>query len=146
MSNKKFYTSFLLILCVIAVIFCIPFWGKVVGSSFEFNTLEDINNTDFYNVYDLNNGDKLTVGNAKSSANMICIRFDNTGNVIWKKVFGIYESNSNLTFVKAFEKTDGSITIKGLFSNTQSTNNTACIELTLRSDGKLLETKKISDY
>ena len=50
-----------------------------------------------------------------------------------------------MTDVKVTENSDGSINIKGTFSNTpENIDNTVCVELTLSSDGKLLRTDMVS--
>lgn len=144
MPYSKVYTNIFLVLCVVSVS-CVIFFGKAQSNSFRLNTSGDLESTNFYNVLNLSNGDKLAVGKARSEANMISVRFDINGNVLWKKVFGVYESKSILTYAKATENSDGSLTINGICSN--STNNidhNICVELTLRSDGKLLRTDIIS--
>lgn len=144
MAYSKTYTNIFLVLCVVSVS-CMIFFGKVQSNSFKLNASEHLDKTSFYNVFKLRNGDKIVVGNASSEANMISIRFDSSGNILWKKVFGVYESKSMLTSANAIENDDGSINIKGIFSNNSNNiDHTVCIELTLRSDGKLLHTDIIN--
>ncbi len=122
------------------------FSGKVQSNTLGYNYSEDLNTTNFYAVFSLNNGDKLAIGNAPYDANMVSVRFDSKGNVLWKRYFGVYESNSVLTNAKVTENIDESITIMGFFSNNPADiDNTVCVELTLSSDGKLLRTDIISD-
>lgn len=143
MLKSKFNTNLLLMLCIITVS-CVLFLGKVRSNSFENKSWEG--NTSFYNVFELSNGNKLAVGNAPADANMITIRFDSNGNVLWKKVFGVYENNSVLISAKATENADGNITIEGIFSNSPNNiEDSVCVELTLRSDGKLIQTNLTSD-
>lgn len=144
MSNSKFRTGIFMMLCVIAVL-CITFLGKVNSNTLGFNSSDSSNDMSFSNVFQLSNGDKLAIGNASYDANMISIRFDSKGNVLWERAFGVYESNSSMTDVKVTENSDGSINIKGTFSNTpENIDNTVCVELTLSSDGKLLRTDMVS--
>jgi len=145
MPISKIHTGIFLILCVMTLL-CTVFLGKVQSNTIVFNSSEDLNNTNFYTIFQLRNGDKLAVGNAPYDANMLSVRFDSKGNVLWKRYFGVHESNSILTNANITENADGSITIKGSFSNTPGDiDNAVCVELTLSSDGKLLRTHIISD-
>lgn len=142
MLKSKFNTNLFLLLCIIAVS-CVLFLGKVRSNSFEYKSWEG--NASYYNIFELSNGSKLAVGNAPADANMITIKFDSTGNVLWKKVFGVYENNSALISATAIEKADGGITIEGIFSNSPNNiDDSVCVELTLRSDGKLIHTSLIN--
>jgi hypothetical protein len=144
MLNSKYRTGISIMLCVIAV-FCITFLGKVKSNTLGSNSSGILNDMSFSNVFELSNGDKLAIGNAPYDANMISIRFDSKGNVLWERAFGVYESNSSMTNVKVTENTDGSINIKGTFSNIpENIDNTVCVELTLSADGKLLRTDMVS--
>lgn len=144
MSISRTNTGIFVMLCVITVL-CLFFLGKVQSNTLGFNSSGNISNMSFYNVVQLSNGDKLAIGNLPNDANMISIRFDSEGKVLWERVFGVYESNSVLTHADAKENTDGSITIKGTFNKTPgNVDNDVCVELTISSDGKLLQTDMIS--
>ena len=144
MSRSKYHIGVFLLVCIITVL-CTAFLDKVQSNTLGFNSSGNINNTSFYNVVQLSNGDKLAIGNASNDANMISIRFDSEGKVLWRRYFGVHESNSILTNANVIENTDGSIKIKGTFNNTPGDiDNDVCVELTLSSDGKLLRTDMVS--
>ena len=138
MLKSKFYTNSFLVLCIITIS-CAFFLRKVRSSSYEYKSWES--DISFYNVFELSNGNKLAIGNAPANANMIALRFDSNGSILWKKAFGVYENNSVLISTKAIEKADGSIIIEGIFSNNPNNiEDNACVELTLSSEGKLIHT------
>lgn len=137
MLKSKFYTNSFLVLCII-IVSCALFFGKVRSNSFEYKSWQ--NDTSFCDLFDLSDGNSLAVGNAPNDANMVAMKFDSNGKVLWKKVFGVYENNSIFISAKAIEKSDGNIIIEGVFSNPNNIDDTVCVELTLRSDGKLINT------